>query len=217
MTGDCPGRWISVLSFQPCARARSRLSVGQVRGLLQQARVVRPDDIAAPLRDHQQMPGAADARVFHVRQDGIARQFDRADHQSGEAAIRPMQRRGERGYRPLSRRRQEGFGDLEAPRLAHRLEDGMPRHVGAALLRQGGGVGQHDAAGADDDQVVEDAAQVGVGIEPGLAFRGAGRGGVGLGGGGQAVDGIGQVRFQRAGRLRDGLFEAAVDLLRVSS
>lgn len=87
----------------------------------------------------------------------------------------------------------------------------MQRHVVAAPLRQGGGVGQYGTGGADDQQVVEDAAQVGVGIEPGLAFRGADRGGGVIGGGGQAVDGIGQMGFQRTGRLCDGLFEAAVD------
>ncbi len=214
MTGDCPGGWISVLSFQPCARARARrgLSFGQVGRLLQQARAVRPDEIAALPRHHQQAPATSDARVLDVRQDGIAGQFDRADHQPGEAAVRPMQWHCERRHRPLSIRCQGGLWNIEAVRLAHRLEDAVLRHVVAAPLRQGGGVGQHAAGGVDDQQVVEDAAQLGMGIEPGLAFLGAGRRGGVIGGGGQAVDGIGQMRLQRTGRLRDGLFEAAVDL-----
>ncbi len=123
-----------------------------------------------------------------------------------------MQRHCERRHRPLPILCQGGLGDIETVRLAHRLEDGVLRHVVTAPLWQGGGVGQHDAGGADDQQVVEDAAQLGMGIEPGLAFLAAGRRGGVIGGGGQAVDGIGQMRLQRTGRLRDGLFEAAIDL-----
>ena len=50
------------------------------------------------------LAGAADAGVLQVGQDGVARRFDRADHQAREFAIGPMQRGRKRGHRPPARR-----------------------------------------------------------------------------------------------------------------